>query len=661
MIKRWNILPDPGAAAQALARELGVSDVLARLLWNRGLRTAEAAQRFLDPEHLQAFHDPFRMKDMEKAVTRIEKAIASGEHITVYGDYDVDGMTASSLLVTCLRSFGVDVDVYIPDRFREGYGFHRAALEHIAEKSSLLVSVDCGISSVADVAAVRDRLDIVVTDHHIPGDKLPPGVAVVNPHRADDTYPDKNLAGVGVAFKLCEALSQTLRHAPWDEGLELIALGTIADIVPLLGENRKIVRMGLRRMATTENVGLQALMAVAGVDPAAVSAEQVGFQLAPRLNAAGRMETAMLGSRLLLTTDAAEAQELATHLNALNQQRQAVEQDILARAEQQLAGEDKEQLPAIILAGEGWHPGVIGIVASRLVEKYYKPVILLSIQGDIAKGSCRSIEGLHMHDALTACSAHLTQFGGHAQAAGLSLRAADLPAFREAFFSYARAHTKPEDYIPVAQIEFEMHPLDVTLDLIEEIAQLEPYGEGNPKPLFGSRNLRGEGARAIGKEGKHLKFSIAGRNQSVDLLYWSHAELAGIVNAEPLDIVYKPSINEWMGRRSVQAIVDSLRPAEGAQVYPDRTALANLYRFLLAHQKRNGGSLPVDPIELCTLYAEDMGRPMQLYTLKEGLRVFTEIHLLVTTLGEDRCHIEVPQGKLDLRSSPTFRKHHPEL
>lgn len=657
MIKRWNILPDAGAEGEALAKELGVSSVLARLLWNRGLRTAENARRFLDPEHLQDFYDPFLMKDMDKAVARIEKAIEDGEHITIYGDYDVDGMTSSSLLCTCLQSFGADVDVYIPDRFREGYGFNRAALEHIAERSSLLVSVDCGITSVEDVAGLQGKLDIVVTDHHLPGGELPHACAVVNPHREDDEYPDKNLCGVGVAFKLCNALSETIQHKPWTQGLELVALGTVADIVPLLGENRKIVRLGLARMAETKNLGLRALMDVAGVDPAAVTAEQVGFQLAPRLNAAGRMDSAMLGSRLLRTQDAAEAQELADRLNALNQERQAVEQDILARAEEQLAGEDMETLPAIVLAGEGWHSGVIGIVASRLVETYYKPVILLSIDGDMAKGSCRSIEGLlHMHDALAACAEHLTQFGGHAQAAGLSLQTADIPAFRAAFCAYARAHLKEEDYTPVARIEFEMQPLDVTLDLIEEIARLEPYGEGNPKPLFGARSLRGEGARAIGKDRTHLKFFLSGREQSIEMLWWSHAALADFVNAEPLDIVYKPSINEWQGNRRVQAIVDSLRPAESARIYPDRSALADLYRFLFSRQKK-GGNLPLDPVRLATLFKQDMGRHMALYTLKEGLRVFSELHLLVTTLEEGTCRLVPPDGKLDLMASKSFREH----
>ena len=261
-----------------------------------------------------------------------------------------------------------------------------------------------------------------------------------------------------------------------------------------------------------------------------------------------------------------------------------------------------------------------------------------------------------MHDALAACAEHLTQFGGHAQAAGLSLRTADIPAFRAAFCAYAKAHLSKDDYTPVARIEFEMQPLDVTTGLIEEIARLEPYGEGNPKPLFGARNLRGEGARAIGKDRTHLKFFLSGREQSIEMLWWSHAALAGLVNAEPLDIVYKPSINEWQGSRRVQAIVDSLRPAESARIYPDRAALADLYRFLLSRQKK-GGDLPLDPVRLVALFEQDMGRHMALYTLKEGLRVFTELHLLVTTLSEGTCRLVPPAGKLDLMASESFRAH----
>jgi len=658
MIKRWNILPDAGEAAKELADALGVSDVLARLLWNRGIKTADAAKIFLDPEHRQEFYDPFRMKGMQVATDRIVRAIQNGEHITIYGDYDVDGMTASSTLFHCLRALGVaaeNVDIYIPDRFREGYGFNAAALAKIAERADLLVSVDCGISCAAEVASVAGRLDIVVTDHHIPGKDLPDCIAVVNPHQDDDAYPDKNLAGVGVAFKLCDALSRTLTGKPWNKDLELVALGTVADVVPLTGENRKIVRMGLHRMASTENTGLSALIAVAEKDAKHISTEAVGFHLAPRLNAAGRMESAMLGARLLTTGDKSEAEELAEHLDALNRERQSVERDILAKAEEQLAGQDMNELPAIVVAGEGWHPGVIGIVASRLVEKYYKPVILLSIDGKTAKGSCRSIERLHMHDALAACKEHLLRFGGHAQAAGLSLATKNIDAFRKAFCDYAAAHLTPDDYVPEANIEFEMHPASVTLDLIDEIAQLEPYGEGNPLPLFGVKDVRGTDARQIGSEGQHLKFAITSRASSVDMLWWSHGSLASLVNAEPLDLVYRPAVNEWQGRRFVQGFIDSVRPAASARIFPDRTTLVNIYKFLLGKQQL-GEKLTLDPWRLTQDYARLTHQRIPLYTMKAGLQIFSELHILVASFDEEQYHIEVPKEKMNLEASETWRR-----
>ena len=658
MIKRWNIRSDAGDEARALAEALGVSDVLARLLWNRNIRTVEKARVFLDPEHRQEFYDPFLMTGMHAAVDRIVAAIKNGEHITIYGDYDVDGMTASSLLYHALRALGVsaeDVEIYIPDRFKEGYGFNMAALEKIAEKSDLLVSVDCGISCAAEVAGVQGKMDIVVTDHHLPGKDLPVCVAVVNPHQAGDAYPDKNLAGVGVSFKLCDALSRTLTGKPWNQGLELVALGTVADVVPLTGENRKIVRMGLHRMATTKNVGLQALIAVAENGNKNISTEAVGFHLAPRLNAAGRMENAMLGARLLTTDDATEAAELAAHLDALNRERQSVEHDILEKAEEQLAGFDKSELPAIIVAGEGWHPGVIGIVASRLVEKYYKPTILLSIDGDVAKGSCRSIEHLHMRDALDACKAHLLKFGGHAQAAGLSLKTSEIDAFRQAFCAYAAAHLTADDYVPTADVEFEMHPANVTLDLIDEIAQLEPYGEGNPLPLFGVKDVRGTDARTIGSEGQHLKFAITQGLASVDMLWWSHGRLASLVSAEPLDLVYRPAINEWQGRRTVQGFIDSIRPAASARIFPDRDTLVAIYKCLLAKQKA-GEKLPLDPWRLTQDYSRIMHERIPLYTMKTGVQIFTELHILIPERETEQYHIEVPKAKLKLEASETWRR-----
>lgn len=659
MQKQWKIERASQEDIEKLAQELGISLVLAQLLWNRGLHDEKSARQFLHPEELQPEYDPFLMKDMEKAVSRILKAVESGEHITIYGDYDVDGMTSVAMLYTCLTSYGASVDFHIPDRFKEGYGFNLPALEEISKRSSLLISVDCGIASVKEVEAMRGRMDFVITDHHIPGKELPKALAVVNPHREDDLYPDKNLAGVGVAYKLRRALAQKMNQKEGEgEGLELAAIGTIADIVPLLGENRRLVRLGLSRIRHTSCPGLRALVNVAGLDPSEIGSEQVGFQLAPRLNAAGRMETAMSGARLLLTKNAEEAQQLASHLDGLNRKRQQVEQDILEKAEEELSRQDISSLPAIVLAGKGWHPGVIGIVASRLVEKYYKPVIILSIteeHPELAKGSCRSIEGLNMYEALASCREYLLGFGGHEMAAGLSLRTKDIESFRKAFCQTASETLTKDDYRPKAMIEFEMHPAKVTVDLVKEISKLEPYGCANPKPLFGCRNLHAAGVRTIGAEKQHLKFSIHLNGTSVDMLYWGQSSLAGLIDAEPLDIAYRPSINEWQGKLRVQAIVDSINPAEKSRIFPNREILVAIYRFLFAREKR--GAPHADVCGLTQMFAKATGRRLSFYTMEQGLCVFRELGLLKQDADGGCALIHVHGRKLNLLDSDTFRRH----
>ena len=412
MYKKWKLY-EPVPELAAFARKIGRDTTVAALLWHRGIRTREEAQLFLHPEQLP-FCDPFQMRDMDKAVARIMRALEQGEHITVYGDYDVDGMTATSLLTRTLRKVGARVDFYIPDRMTEGYGLNRKALEAIAEHSDLLITVDCGIASVADVAAVQgaSHLDIIITDHHLPGSALPPACAVLNPHRADCPYPDKDLAGVGVAFKLCQALDAKRRGAEWDgqsvflDDLELVALGTVADIVPLRGENRRIVKQGMARMEATSLPGIAALVEVAGLKDKKITAGHLGFLLAPRLNAAGRIESARTGVALLTAEDRQTADKLALELDMLNTERREIEHKICETAEEELSGLDMAAEKAIVVAGKGWNPGVIGIAASRLVDKFYKPTIVLSIQEDgVCRGSCRSIEGLNMYEALSACAA----------------------------------------------------------------------------------------------------------------------------------------------------------------------------------------------------------------------------------------------------------------
>lgn len=659
MRKKWNVRTVQAKdreSIEAFAGELGVSRELGSILWHRGIRAKESAEAFLDPENKQVFHDPFLMKDMEKAVDRILSAIRGKEKITVYGDYDVDGITATALLVRSLRQLGATADYYIPDRQAEGYGFNRAALQKLAEDGTgLMVSVDCGIASVEDVASLHGAMDIVVTDHHLPGPELPDAVAVVNPHREDCPYPDKDLAGVGVAFKLCQALWQKMKKNSFEGDVELVALGTIADIVPLLGENRKLVRQGLSRLPDTEFPGLRALLEVSGLQGREIGAGQVGFMLAPRLNAAGRIGSALDGVKLLLSEDRAEADGLAAAINEQNLHRQKIEREILDLAEEQLSLMDLSSAHSIVLNGENWHSGVIGIVASRLVDKYYLPTIVISRQGDTGKGSCRSIRGLHMYDALCACKDFLLGFGGHAQAAGLTLATEQIAPFRAAFDAYVEGALEPSDYVPTVDVEFEMAPGDLKLEVIEELARLEPYGMGNPKPLFGSRDVRGMHGRAIGRDGQHLAFDLEHPGEPVTALFWNKSEYVNVVNSESLDIVYVPQANEWQGRKSIEIMLQEMEPSASERVFPDRGMLVKIYTFLKEWQSSRK-RIPMDDVALAAAFSRRAGH-ISLYSMQCGLQVFRELGLLHADLEEKHYVLPAPKGKMDLMESATYRKN----
>ena len=445
----WEIREYDKHKAGCLAAELGISPLVTGILLERGLNDTESMREFLYGS-LTPFHDPFLLKDMEKSVRRIERALAAGEKITVYGDYDVDGISASSLLYIYLHGRGARVETYIPQRKNEGYGLNDDALQTIAEGgTTLVITVDCGISGLHEVENAPQCLDIIITDHHTVPEQLPPAYAIVNAKQADDAYPFKELSGVGIAFKLCQALEQKVpgRLPEWAELTELAALGTVADIVPLVGENRELVRRGLAAMESTELVGLKALIEASGLSNQRIAADNIGFGLAPRLNAVGRLEHAQRAVELLVTDDSYEASEIAAELNRENSLRQDISRQIQEEAEALLAQEEHIDT-AIVLASEGWHQGVIGIVASRLVDKYHLPTILLSISGDMAKGSCRSIPALNLYEAIAAEADILTQFGGHHQAAGLTLPTAKVEEFRRRFKEYVRKALRPEDYQP---------------------------------------------------------------------------------------------------------------------------------------------------------------------------------------------------------------------
>ncbi|NPA06333.1 MAG: single-stranded-DNA-specific exonuclease RecJ, partial [Chloroflexi bacterium] len=490
---RWEIVPPPPPEVdQALSR---FPPLWRRMLYARGFTDYATAKAFLEAHLPASAQDPFGLKDMDAAVDRIAWAITHHEPIAVYGDYDVDGVTASALLVTALEALGADVRPYIPNRFDEGYGVHEDALRRLHEEGvRLVVTVDCGIRPPEPIAAARAwGLDVIVTDHHTPGPELPPARAVVNPKRVDDPYPGKELAGVGVAFKLAHALFMRLAADRADavrQFLDLVALGTVADVVPLTGENRYWVRAGLHRLRKPQRQGLRALIGVAGLRAERITATHIGFILGPRLNAAGRLDSAMAALRLLLTQDLWEAGQLAQQLEAQNRRRQYLT-DLIVRAAETMAIDDPDQPPWLIFAAHpDFNPGVVGLAAARLVERYHRPALIAHQEGDLIRGSGRSIPGLHLTHALDACRAYLKRYGGHAAAAGFTLEARHLEDFLACLRAAIRDALRGQDVRPVLRADAEVTLAQMTPEFLHQLRWFEPTGMSNPKPRFVVRRAR---------------------------------------------------------------------------------------------------------------------------------------------------------------------------
>jgi len=535
-------------------------------LVQRGHATPAAARSFLRPD-LASLSDPFSLAGMARAVEAITAAVAAGDTILVHGDYDVDGQCATALLVRTLQAAGADAHGFVPDRMRDGYDFGPAGLAE-AERcgARLIVTCDCGITAVEAVAAARARgFTVIVTDHHLPGETLPPAHAVVDPQQAGDTSGLTSLSGTGIAFKLAQALQGPLGlpdNFPWHL-LDLVALATIADVVPLVGENRVLVKHGLRLLPHSRWPGLRALLAAAGVDGDEVRAGQVGFIVAPRLNAAGRIAEASDGLRLLLTDDPAEANTLATRLEQLNRERQVIDQaileDALAMVEREFA--DPEMHRAIVLAGDGWHPGVVGIVASRVVERFGRPTFLIGLDGATGKGSGRSIERFDLHGALVACGDLLERFGGHRMAAGLTIRRDRVAAFRERFNAVTREQLAVGQLGPEQRVDLELVAGDVSEDLERWGRHLEPCGMGNPAPVFGLRGARLGAVRTVGSN--HLKATVEAAGQRLDAIAFNWADRAEPLRDRPVDVAFRLERNEWQGRSTLQARVLALGPSDG--------------------------------------------------------------------------------------------------
>ncbi len=567
--KRWQLraaAPSPGMVAN-LGQALGVQNLTAQALLLRGIDSAAAGQDFLQAR-LAALPDPDLLPDMAVATGRLEQALLRGEKIAVHGDYDVDGITGCSLLVETLRQLGGLVEYHIPLRLKDGYGLSSDAIRQARDSGcELIVSVDCGVSANAEADLASELgIDLIITDHHQPPEELPLCLALVNPHLPDCRFPFKELSGVGVAFFLLVGLRRRLRengyfnrHPEPDlrRGLDLVALGTIADIVPLGGVNRILVRAGLQLLEQGSRPGVAALKKVAEVKQ--VSCGVVGFRLAPRLNAAGRLEDAALGVKLLLGEDPQEAAELAGLLDDFNRERQQIEQRTLEQAIAALEEQGRAECCSIVLADERWHSGVIGIVASRLVERYHRPTVLIALEGTQGKASARSISGFHLFQALQRCADPLEGYGGHAMAAGLSIAADNIEQFTELLEQVAKAELDEEDLLPRAAHDGEVQLAELSMAQVAELESLNPFGAGNPQPAFVSRGCQVLAPRVLGE--KHLKFDVEQNGCRAACIAFGMAERYQELSGE-IDLLYRPGINTFRGNSSVQLQIADFRAAE---------------------------------------------------------------------------------------------------
>ncbi len=580
MEKRWFIPRVNHGLAKSLSDGASLSPILSQILINRRIETPEEARMFLSPS-FDNLLDPFLMNDTEKAAIRIKEAIDKGERILIFGDYDVDGVTGTALLLCVLGDFRANVSYYIPNRLREGYGLNVEAIKRLKTQDPglrLIITVDCGTTSFEEVDVAKSLgIDVIITDHHLPpsSHRLPEAYAILNPNREDSTYPFRDLAGVGVAFKLCQALTSDSRlQTPDSRLLDLVALGTIADLVPLRGENRILVKAGLGALSEGKRIGIKALKRVSGFEERPVSSGIVSFCLAPRINAAGRIGDAGLGVRLLLSESETEAMEMAETLDRLNRERQEIEEKTLQEALVKLGVQSPEsiaktrdyQFPdhdySIVLASPEWHTGVLGIVASRLTELFYRPAFLFCLKDNIAKGSARSIPNFHLHEGLTECYDLLSNFGGHAFAAGLSMKEENLEDFRIRINEVIKNKLGDDDLLPRLRIDAKVDFKDLNFNLINELDSLSPFGLGNPEPVLGAKAVEVRYPRIVGDN--HLKVKLRQNRTVLDGIGFNMGDILNgdrvkIKEGERIDLAFTASINEWEGRKTVQLEIKAIR------------------------------------------------------------------------------------------------------
>ena len=661
MRKKWLHYDEDKSTVKSLVDTLDISSLTAKVLYHRGIANVDEAAIFLDPENRQKFYDPFLMKGMSEAVDRIIQAIENKEKLVIYGDYDVDGMTSSAIMIRALRKLGAKVNSYIPGR-DEGYGFNVPALQKIADEgTNLLISVDCGITNVKEIEEVKERLDVIVTDHHLPSD---------DPHQESCKYPDKNLCGAGVAFKLCQALNMKMKGIDcqsYVDDIDLVALATVADIVPLVGENRKIVYLGLKQMPQTSNIGLRALMETAGLSGKKINTGHLGYKLAPRLNAVGRLKYASEGVKLLLSENQEEAKIIAQRLEEENNIRKDKENKMVDEANEKYKELRKERggdMSSIIVASDEWHSGIIGLAAARLLEKYYLPTIVISIQGEYARASCRSIDALHMKHTLDHFKDYFTQYGGHSMAAGFTMMTKDIVKFRNEFDDYVKRNLKEEDFTPVQKIDALIHPAELDIKVAKEMEKIEPFGVANPQPIFAYKNVKGVYPKAMGQEQNHLNFYIKSDNVNFDVrsVAWNKASFIPLIDNELIDITFEPELNTFNEKVSVQCMIKSIEPSEECGAFPNREAMVNIYKFLWDYADES----KYKPYDICQLnvgfknsqFACKNPKLNSTYTMLSAVQVFEELGLIHFNAGGDEFIMPKSSIKLNLEDSRFWRINH---
>ena len=559
MIKKWEFYNSDEKLVNEICEKYNLNKVIGKIIVNRHVVNDEDVRIFITPTR-DDFHNPFLFKGMDIAVDRIIKAINNKEKILIYGDYDVDGITSTTVLKKYLMDRGISVDTYIPNRLHEGYGLNKKAIDTIKERNiDLIITVDCGISAIEEVDyAVSLGMDVIVTDHHEVGEKLPNALAVIDAKRKDNTYPFRSLAGVGVVFKLIQALSIKLEIKPEEylKYLDLVCVGTISDIVPLEGENRTIAKLGLMLIKVTRNLGLRELIKSSGYKE--IDSNTISFGVAPRINACGRMGHEEKSLKLFLAEDLESATKITKELNEYNTLRQSTEKAIYEEAIQEIDRNHLDEKNSIVLGGKGWHHGVIGIVSSKVTDKYYKPSILLSFEDDIAKGSGRSVPGFDLYEGLTKCEDLLEKYGGHSMAVGLTLKKENLEKFKERFEQIAKEKNIKE-LVPIIYIDDELKLKDINMDLVKGLSILEPFGEANKVPLFLIRNLKIDSIRAL-SEGRHLKLTLRDENFVINAIGFELGYLAEEYRiGDRIDVVGTLEINSFNGFRSIQINMKDIR------------------------------------------------------------------------------------------------------